>query len=128
MDLTSIFTVILLASASALCIALIFYLSQITKAIRGIEAQVEQISDELKPFISSTKELSERLNEITDEAKGQLATTRNIVTKVDDRVDTILELEEKIRGGFEGNVLSILKSLSAIANGITAFWSAFKRT
>jgi hypothetical protein len=49
------------------------------------------------------------------------------VTNVKDRVDQILLLEEKIRGGFEVSALDLIKNLSAISNGVSAFWNAYKK-
>ena len=127
MNLVPVFTIILLASASALCIALIVYLNRISRSIKFIEAELRDLSSEIKPMLTSTTELGNSLNRISEEVGRQLNVTKNIVTKVDDRVDTILELEEKIRGGFEGSVLDLLKNLSAISNGVSAFWNAYKR-
>ncbi len=127
MNLVPVFTIILLASAAALCISLIVYLNRISRSIKFIEAEVRDLSSDIKPLLSSATELSNNLNRLSDEAGRQLNVTRNIVDKVEDRVDTILELEEKIRGGFEGSVLELLKSLSAIANGVSAFWNAYRR-
>ena len=38
-----------------------------------------------------------------------------------------IELEEKIRGGFEGSALELIRNLSAIANGVSAFWNAYRK-
>ncbi len=127
MNLISILYSILLIAASVLCIALIFYLNKIVHAIKTIEREIKEISIEIKPLIASTTNLSEKLNRISESADDQLNMTKNIVRKVNDRVDTVLDLEEKIRSGFEGSVLDLLKSLSAITNGISAFWSTYRK-
>ncbi len=127
MNLISILYAVLLVAASVLCIALIVFLSKIAKAIKAIEYEIKDISVGMKPLIASTTNLSERLNKMSESADDQLAMTKSIVHKVNDRVDTILDLEEKIRRGFEGSVLDLIKSLSAITNGISAFWSAYRR-
>ena len=127
MNIATIFSIILLASASVLCAALIVYLGRITKSIKDIEVELKDLTSEIKPLIASSTNLSEKLNRMSEEAGSQLNVTRNIVTKVNDRVDTILELEERIRGGFEGSVMDVIKNLSAIANGVSAFWSAYRK-
>jgi uncharacterized protein YoxC len=127
MNLIAVFYVVLLVSASILCISLVVFLSRISRTVKEIEIEIKDITLEMKPLIASATNLSEKLNRISESADDQLSTTKNIVAKVNDRVDTILDLEEKIRRGFEGPVLDFIKGFSAIANGISAFWSAYRR-
>ncbi len=128
MEITiSIFEILLLLSASGLCIALIVYLNRVTKSVNGIEDSLKDISTQIKPLISSTTVLSEKLNYISEEIKEQVYIGKSIVTEVKDRVDTILDIEEKIRGGFETSIFDLIKNISAVSNGVSAFWSAFKR-
>lgn len=127
MSLISIFSIILLASASVLCIALVIYLNRITTSIKDIKSEIQDLTSKIKPLIASSTNLSEKLNRMSQEASNQLNVTKGIVNKFDERVDTILELEEKVREGFSGPVLDLLKSLSAITNGVSAFWNAYKK-
>jgi len=119
--------VILLASASVLCITLMVFLSRISRTVKEIEIEIKDLTLEMKPLIASATNLSEKLNQLSDSADDQLLVTRNIVSKVNNRVDTILDLEENIRRGFEGPIMDFIKGFSAIANGISVFWKAYKR-
>ena len=119
--------VILLASASVLCIALVVFLSRISRTVKEIEIEIKDLTLEMKPLIASATNLSEKLNQLSDSADDQLLVTRNIVSKVNNRVDTILDLEENIRRGFEGPIMNFIKGFSAIANGISVFWKTYKR-
>ena len=127
MEIISVFEIILLLSASALCIALVFFVSRVTNSVKGIQESLFDISNQIKPLIISTTALSEKLNYISEEIKDQVYIGKNIVSEVKDRVDTILDLEEKIRGGFETSIFEFIKGLSAISNGVNAFWNAYKR-
>ena len=127
MNFVSIFSIILLACASVLCIALVIYINRITKTIKDIKSEVQDLSSEIKPLIASTTNLSEKLNRISTEASEQINITKGIVNKFNDRVDTILDLEEKVREGFAGPVLGLIKNISAISNGINTFWNAYKK-
>lgn len=127
MNLIFVLYVILLICASVLCIALVIFLSRISKTVREIEIEIKDLTLEMKPLIASATNLSEKLNQLSESADNQLLVTRNIVSKVNNRVDTILDLEERIRRGFEGPVLDFIKGFSAIANGISAFWNAYRR-
>jgi len=127
MDYVFIFEIILLLAASALCVFLIIYFNRITKSITRIENNLDNVTAEIKPLIESTTALSNNINEITEGAKDQLDISKRIITDVKDRVDLILNYEEKIREGVEGPVFGLIKNLSAISKGIDTFWKTFKK-
>ncbi len=97
MDTIEILTVILLISASALCIALIYYINQIVKSVHSVSADIQGLSYKLNPLIESTLVLSEKLTHVTDEAESQLQISKSIVSDIRDRADKILNIETKIR-------------------------------
>lgn len=127
MDVTTFFTVLLLFAASCLCFALIIYLRKITKSFSEIRLDVKDLSAQLKPLIESTTELSEKLSAISEEIHEPVQTAKTMVDDIKGRVDTILKLEEKFRGGFEGSVTGLIKNLSALANGVNTFWNTFRK-
>ena len=61
MDIVTILTILLLAAATCLCVALIIYLRRITQSFEDLRMEVKQLSDRLKPLIVSATELSENL-------------------------------------------------------------------
>ena len=127
MDVTTFFTVLLLFAATCLCVALIIYLRKITKSFSEIRLDVKDLSSQLKPLIESTTELSEKLGTLSEEIREPVQTVKSIVDDIKGRVDTILELEEKFRGGFEGSVSGLIRNLSALANGVNTFWNTFRK-
>jgi uncharacterized protein YoxC len=127
MSVLDIFYIILLLSASFLCIALIIYLNRITQSFKEIENDIRDISLQIKPLIASATNLSEKLNQISQEAKAQLNIVKDIVSEVKNRVDKILEFEEKFRKGFEVPLNDITKNLSAVVNGVKVFWSTYRK-
>ena len=127
MELVNIFYIILLASSSGLCIALIIYLYRITRSFNKIEIDIKDLTDQIKPLIASTTNLSEKLNFISDQAKQPIIMVKEVVEDIKDRIDVILEFEEKLRKGVEGPLTKLLNSLSGISNGINAFWDNYKR-
>lgn len=127
MDTLNIFYIILLISASILCLALIVYINRITNTIKNIEAEIKDLSVQIKPLITTTTELSEKLNYISGEAKSQVNLVKEIIGKVIDRVEMILSLEEQLREGLEKPLTGLLKNLSAVSNGINAFWKTFTK-
>lgn len=126
MTITEILTIILIVSASALCIALIYYLNQIVKSVHSINANIKELSSELKPLIHSTLELSDNLTKITDETKSQLQISRSIISDFREHADKILSIETKIRSGIEDAVIPFVQNLHAVSKGVETFWRNFK--
>ena len=127
MSVETVFYIILLLAATSLCIALIIYLKSITNSIKEMQNDIKGLSDELKPLISASTELSEKLNDMSDKACSQLDVSKEIIFNVRDRVDKILDLEEKVRKGVEEPAMQLVKNLSAVFNGVNTFWSAYTR-
>jgi uncharacterized protein YoxC len=127
MTLIDFLLIILIISASALCIALIFYLARITRSFNAMQKDLKEISTNFNPLINSVSELTEKLSIITESAQSQLDVSRSIIYSIKERVDTILELEEKVRSGIEVPLLSIVKNLKAISNGVSTFFSYFRK-
>jgi len=126
MDIVRILTIVLIVSASALCIALIFYLNKIVKSVQSVNNDIHELSANLKPLIRSTIELSDNLNKITSDAKDQLKISRSIISDFRERADKILSIENKIRSGVEDAVMPFIKNLHAIGIGFESFWRNFK--
>jgi hypothetical protein len=126
MNLTEILIVILLISASTLCIVLIYFFYQIVKSAHSINANIQELSIKLIPFIESTFELSEKLNHITDEVDSQLHISKSIFRDIRERVDKILNMEIKIRYRIEDVVLPIVKNIHAMGKGVESFWRSFR--
>ena len=127
MDINNILSILLLASGSALCIALIFYFNRITQSINKIEIDIRELTKQIDPLITSTTLLSEKISAISDSAKKPILLISEVVEEIKDRIDVILEFEEKLRNGVEGPLSKLLNSLSGISNGINTFWTTYKR-
>lgn len=127
MDAVTIFTIILLAAAAGLCVALIVYLKKIARSFEALRSDVTSLTNEMKPLIISTRELSDKLNALSTDLKEPVDTAKEIIYNIKDRVDKILDVEEKIRGGFEGQVSGLVKNLSSVANGVSTFWKTFRK-
>jgi uncharacterized protein YoxC len=126
MDAVQIFTIILIASASALCIALIFYLNKIVKSVQSVDQNIKELTANLKPLIQSSLELSDNLSKITSDAKDQLRISRTVINDVRERADKILNFENRIRTGLEDAILPLVNNLNAVGKGIETFWRSFK--
>lgn len=126
MDIIQILTIVLIVSASALCIALIYYLNKIVKSVQSINKDMNELSANLKPLIQSATELSDHIYKITSEAKDQLRISRSILCDFRERADKLLSIENKIRSGVEDAVMPLFKNLNAVGKGVETFWRNFK--
>jgi uncharacterized protein YoxC len=126
MNTTEILTIILLIAASALCIALIYFVYRIVKSVHSISLDIETLSLRLNPLIESTLELSNKINLITYEVDSQLQMTRSMVSSIQEHVDKILNVETRIRDGIENAVMPLIKNVNAVGIGVGSFWSKYK--
>ena len=118
---------VLIIAATALCIALIYYIWKISNAINAMQVDMNELSKNLEPLLNSTTELSNNLKEITGNAKAHVDISKNVVLSIKDRVDTILQFEEKVRRGIEGPVMSFIQEITALNNGLNTFLSYFRK-
>jgi len=127
MTLIDVLTAVVLVLVSALIIFLIVYIGKITRSIQNLQKDISDLSDRLEPLVSSLSELTSKLSDLSDQAKRQLEATKGVVFSVKNRVDKILEFEEKIRAGIEVPISGFLNHLKAISNGVSTFLSYLKK-
>lgn len=126
MNTIEILTIIMLTSASALCIALIYYIYKIAKSVNSISSDIKGVSFKLSPILQSTFVLSEKLAHVTDVAESQLQISKSIVNDIRDRADIILNIESKIRGGIEDTAIPLLRNFRALRKGFDSFWKTLR--
>jgi archaellum component FlaC len=102
-------------------------LYRITRSVNKIELDIKDLTHQIKPLIASATNLSEKLNFISDEAKQPIIIVKEVVEDIKDRINVILEFEEKLIQGVNGPLTKLLNSISGISNGINAFWNNYKR-
>ena len=125
--MVDILLVVLIIAATALCIALIYYIWKISNAIDAMQEDINELSKNLNPFIICANEISDNLKEITGNAKAHVDISKNVVLSIKDRVDTILNFEDKVRRGIEGPVMLFIKEITALNNGLNTFLSYFRK-
>ena len=127
MDTTEILTVILLVSASALCIALIIIHIMIAKSVHTISSNFTKLSIKVNSFIDSAQELSQKVDNIANEINSQLKISRSVVSDVREFADKLLNVETKIRDGIVGAVVPFTRNFRALGKGVGSFWQNYKR-
>ncbi len=92
-----------------------------------MQVDINELSENLQPLINSTTELSNNINEISENARAHVDISKNIVLSIKERIDTILQFEEKVRRGIEGPVMSFIQEITALNNGLNTFLSYFRK-
>lgn len=92
-----------------------------------MQVDINELSKNLQPLINSTTELSNNINKISENAKAHVDISKNVVLSIKERVDTILQFEEKVRRGIEGPVMSFIQEITALNNGLNTFLSYFRK-
>ncbi|MEJ2196586.1 MAG: hypothetical protein P8X73_17270 [Ignavibacteriaceae bacterium] len=126
MGLLDTLLIILIISASVLCIALVFYIWKLYLSVKAIQGDLSKLTNNLQPLIDSTSQLASNLTDMSDNARGQLNTSKNIVTSIKERVDTILDFEQYVREGIEGPIRTFIREITAINNGVNTFLTKYR--
>ncbi|GAB1348874.1 hypothetical protein MASR1M107_10870 [Ignavibacteriales bacterium] len=122
---TEIFQVILYISASALCVALIFYLKKLTESVQQMQKDVGELTDKFEPLIDSLKTLSTSLSETSSEVQQQLDKTGWAIDQVKMRLESLFGFEEKVKESLESPVEKLVSNLTALKGGLSAIFRAF---
>jgi len=126
MDIIEILTITLIVLASVLCIALIYFHYQISKSVHHIIVNMQELTSSTKPLLQSTHRLLNKLNYMTPGIESKLQISKSIVINIRKYVDKILNVETRIRDGFENTVMPIIKNIHAVAVGVGSFWKSYK--
>lgn len=125
--ITDIFEIILLISASALCIYLILFLKDMTKSISEIQTDIHRIADQINPLLESLQSLSKSVIVVSDEVKSQLTKTKWIIDEVKSKVESIMNFERKVMEKVDSPIQNMLSNLNAIKRGVTTFFEALRK-
>lgn len=125
MTFIDILLIILILSASTLCVFAIIYLKRITD-------QVEAVRKDVHEFISKTNPVVENLEVATRKANRIVSDIENYWEEID---TSIKNLRERITGftslknlrDVEYPAKDLIKNIKAFTKGASAFWNAFKR-
>ncbi len=124
-NVIDIFVIILLISASALCVFLIFSLKKIITSIEGIQTDLHSLSQQTGPLLESVIDVSNKISVVSDSVEEQLSVSRHIIYSIKERVDSLLSLEKKIQDEFETPIVELIKNVTAIRKGIQSFWKSY---
>jgi uncharacterized protein YoxC len=122
-----IFEVVLLISATALCVFLIIFLKDLSKSVSEMQTDIHRIADQINPLLESLQSLSNSVIIVSDEVKSQLSKTKWIVDEVKSKVESILNFERKMMGKVDSPLHDLLSNLNAIKRGVITFFEALRK-
>ncbi len=119
MTTMDIFSLVLMGLASALCIALIFFIIKLSRTFQNVDTGLKEITSQFRPVAVALTDLSEKLSDIADEIEEPLNASVNIFLMLKQRIDLVLQVEEKIRD-------TVITEVSAVFNGIKSFADVYQ--
>ncbi|MEW6506882.1 MAG: hypothetical protein AB1432_03945 [Bacteroidota bacterium] len=125
MTIIDLFLIILILSASALCIYLIFILKNLLKKVEAVSSDFHNFINKSYPVLDQLNEISRRANKIVTEAENYWDEIDNTLKKMKEKVSGFKNLN--LIRDTENPAKDLIKNLKAFIKGISAFWQTFKR-
>ncbi|MBI9070318.1 MAG: hypothetical protein JEY94_01900 [Melioribacteraceae bacterium] len=123
--IVDIFVIILLISASVLCIYLIKYIKEITISFKNIEHDLHEISEKTIPILANIEATSKTFYGVANEIEAKVDESINFVENLRDRVGSFVK-GGSLRVRDENPIRNLIINLTAITKGISAFLSRLK--
>lgn len=125
MTVIDILLIILILSASALCIFAILYLKRITAQVEAVRMDVHQFIEKTNPLVENIEQVTRRANRVVTEIEGYWDEIDNSIKNIRERISGLTNLNN-LRN-VEYPAKDLIKNIKAFTKGASAFWSAFKR-
>lgn len=113
-SLISVAQLLLLLSASALCVAVIVYMGRITRKIEEMQSDIKKISEQVSPLVDSLQLISRSVAELTEKLNKQVSEVEWIVSEVKDKIETVKNFSSALRAGVDDRLKSLLGALGFV--------------
>ena len=123
MAVIDVLLIVLILSASVLCIYLIITLNKLNKSIEVLQKDIHVIAEKTVPTLESINEVAQKAVVVTTEVEEQLAEVKSFIQSVKGKVSKVTEFPKNINP--ENRINELLKNLNAISKGFSAFWTKF---
>ena len=124
MTLVDIFLILLIVSASTLCVFIIIYLKKIVVQIELVRSDINEVVRNTLPLLEDLKQVTERTNKIVAEAENYWDEIDRSIKNLRERVTNLKPLS-KFRET-QSQATDLIKNFKAIVRGIYAFWQEYK--
>jgi len=124
MNVIDILLIILILSATALCIFAIIYLKNLTEQIGEIHKEVRGMVEKATPVFENMEDISRRANRVVTEVEHYWEEIDTSIKNLREKVSGFTSLQ-KLRD-VEYPAKDLIKNIKAFYKGISAFWQEFK--
>ncbi len=116
---------VLIASVSALCIYLLFWLKSVGQNISNMERDINSFVDSMLPLIENLNETSNKVGNIVSVAESQVSELSQTINRTKARFNSIFS--SLIKENEENQMLNFITNLRAFAKGVSTFFQAFTK-
>lgn len=124
MNVIDILLIILILSASALCIFLIFYLKKLIDHVEAVRKDVHELVEKTTPVLENLDDVTRRANRVVSEVENYWYEIDSSIKKVRERISGLTSLKKYTDA--ENPVSELIKNVKALTKGFVAFWQAIK--
>lgn len=121
-NVKDIFVVLLLGSASVLCLALVFYTSRIVKAVESMQTDLQKITAQINPLLDSLSALSRSIKILSEDVRSQVTKVSWIIDEIKEKFEQVAAIEHKVREFTENPAQNIVNLASFLREKITSLW------
>ncbi len=124
MNVIDILLIILILSASALCIFLIFYLKKLVDQVEAVRKDVRELVEKTTPVLENLENVTRRANRVVSEVENYWDEIDSSIKKVRERISGLTSLKRYTDA--ENPVSELIRNVKALTKGFIAFWQAIK--
>jgi uncharacterized protein YoxC len=124
MTAIDILLIILIVSASVLCIYLIFWLKKLNTTVNKMQDDIHNLVDNTVPILEDLKNVTDRVNKISTDAENHWNDFDRSIQKIKNKISQFSSIKKN--GKPENPASDLVANLRAISKGISEFWSRMK--
>ena len=124
MNVIDILLIILILSASALCIFLIIYLKKLVDHVEAVRKDVRELVEKTTPVLENLNDVTRRANRMVSEVENYWNEIDSSIKKVRERISGLTSLKRFTDA--ESPVSELIRNVKALTKGFIAFWQAIK--
>ncbi|GAB4147442.1 MAG: hypothetical protein Fur0015_13410 [Ignavibacteriales bacterium] len=122
--MVDIFIVILLLSASVLCVYLVYTLKKLTESIKVMQNDIDKLVTTTLPVLENINQVSEKALRLTNMAEHQVYALQ---TRLENLKSNFQPLFSFGKTGAQNSVTEFITNLRAITKGIISFIKELKK-
>ncbi|MCX6173486.1 MAG: DUF948 domain-containing protein [Ignavibacteriales bacterium] len=124
MNIIDILLIILILSASTLCIFLIIYLKKLVDHVEAVRKDVHELVEKTTPVFENLDDVTRRVNRIVSEVENYWNEIDSSIKKVREQISGLTSLKRYIDA--ENPVSELIKNVKAFTKGFITFWKTIK--